>query len=1304
MGFSANVLKFDINNNVEDFTFVLSTKNYTHICKLNNVKRDTVNCIKNLNGADELSFEVYKELSGEIQDNWNKITDLKLVWVKELNEYFEITVSYDDKLDAVKTITCTSLCEAELSQRNLYGTEINTEADIARDDYVITKFYNKDNPKASLLHRVLKDKAQDYTIKYVDKSLWDLQRSFSIDGTSIYDFLTGECAEQFNCLFVFNSVDRSISVYDLYTTCKNCGYRGDYNNVCPECRSDLLNYFGEDTTIIVNKENLTDSVKFETDVDSIKNCFKLTAGDDEMTAIVTQLNQNGTSYLYYISDEQKEDMSDELVLKIELYDKLYASYTEEYKQLVQDSYDIADDILYYESGMMPGDSSDKDESDNAGNDKNNTESIAEQEAAKLTVANLSPIGVSTLSKSTTTSLVDNAVKSYARVFVKTQYVKLEISESTFTYKGTDSSGYNYGQWVGKFKVTNYSDSEDIAYSDKLTITVHDNYEDFLKQKVAKDIDLNSDDEDGSIFDVLSIDNLDKFKDALKLYCLSRLNSFKDAIQTALDTLQNCDQATAGADFYDDIYVPYYNKLVACDNEIIIRETTINELQARQEQINSRIRAIQEILNFENYLGEELYTEFCSYRREQEYSNSNYISDGLSNAEKIAKAKEFIETAKKELIKSATRQHSISTTLYNLLLMPEFKAIVNKFALGNFIRVQVDKDIYRLRLIHYELNFSEIQTLNVEFSDMIKVNDDVSDVQSILSSAKSMAGNFSYISKQAEKGNDANNTIIDFVKEGLNSANIAITNNVNEEVSLTKQGLIAKTWDDIEGDYSPKQAKFTHNLLCFTRDNWKNVSLALGEHDYYKYVNDGLVRCTDYGLTADFVTAGYVNGSQIIGGDIYSQNYSSTTGTHINLNDGTFSFAGGNLTYDGKNLALIGKINAKAGGTIGGWTIGDKSLYNNTTSMTSKTVGAYIGTDGIRQYASDTAYVNIQDGIITAKGANISGTITTNNITATGGTVGGWNISSTAIYSGTAVTSNASGAVGISSSDFTRTINGTSRTGLRFAIGSDFGVTKTGGLYASNVDISGKITATSGSFTGSITTNNITATGGTIGGWKIGTSALYNGTNSMTSTTAGTYIGTSGIRQYASSAAYVNIKSGVITAKGANISGTITTNNITATGGSISNFNIDNNGIHTSSSGSGCGMINSSSIADGNGKIAFFAGADTSNIGSAPFRVYHNGKVVCNNLSVTGGSFSIGSTFAVNSSGTTKISAGNVGNWDINTSDGSLKGRSVEGKRRLGLYPNGYSVGGHTFYLIVWDNGGSQPICGLAMDGWHTSIS
>ena len=157
-----------------------------------------------------------------------------MVYVKELNEYFEITVSLDDSNENIKkTITATSLCESELSQTNINGLEVNTESDIARDDYVITTFYNFDNHDASLLHRVL-SYAPNYTLKHVDSSLINIQRSFSVDGTSVYDFLTGECAEQFQCIFIFDSTDRTISVYDLCTVCLDCGYRDEYNSACPE--------------------------------------------------------------------------------------------------------------------------------------------------------------------------------------------------------------------------------------------------------------------------------------------------------------------------------------------------------------------------------------------------------------------------------------------------------------------------------------------------------------------------------------------------------------------------------------------------------------------------------------------------------------------------------------------------------------------------------------------------------------------------------------------------------------------------------------------------------------------------------------------------------------------------------------------------------------------------------------------------------------------------------------------------------------------------------------------------------------
>lgn len=89
------------------------------------------------------------------------------------------------------------------------------------------------------------------------------------------------------------------------------------------------------------------------------------------------------------------------------------------------------------------------------------------------------------------------------------------------------------------------------------------------------------------------------------------------------------------------------------------------------------------------------------------------------------------------------------------------------------------------------------------------------------------------------------------------------------------------------------------------------------------------------------------------------------------------------------------------------------------------------------------------------------------------------------------------------------------------------------LFAQDITATGSITGAKlyGSY--------IETTSGKIGGFDIGSSALYNGTNSMTSTTAGIYVGTGGIRQYKDANTYVNIQNGKLTCIGADIKGDMT---------------------------------------------------------------------------------------------------------------------------------------------------------------------
>jgi Zn finger protein HypA/HybF involved in hydrogenase expression len=192
--------------------------------------------------------------------------------------------------------------------------------------------YNKDKPNESLLNRIM-EKADHYSIEYVSPTIANIQRTFTFDDMSLYDAFN-KIAEEINCLFVFNSgtksdgkIARGISVYDLESNCLDCGHRGEFTQKCPKCNSENIDEgYGEDTTIFVTADEIAKNIKLSTDTGAVKNCFKLQAGDDLLTATIRNCNPNGTDYIWYLSNAVKEDMSEELKTKIAEYDVAYENY------------------------------------------------------------------------------------------------------------------------------------------------------------------------------------------------------------------------------------------------------------------------------------------------------------------------------------------------------------------------------------------------------------------------------------------------------------------------------------------------------------------------------------------------------------------------------------------------------------------------------------------------------------------------------------------------------------------------------------------------------------------------------------------------------------------------------------------------------------------------------------------------------------------------------------------------------------------------------------------------------------------
>ena len=196
-----------------------------------------------------------------------------------------------------------------------------------------------------------------------------------------------------------------------------------------------------------------------------------------------------------------------------------------------------------------------------------------------------------------------------------------------------------------------------------------------------------------------------------------------------------------------------------------------------------------------------------------------------------------------------------------------------------------------------------------------------------------------------------------------------------------------------------------------------------------------------------------------------------------LKCGTYDCFGYGLYAD--NVYLNGIIISNSG-QLGGFKIGtndlsngtwgtDKSVLMSTGTTENKAVGGSSAISGWC-FTAGSKFGVTTSGDLYASNANISGIVTSEN-----GKIGGFTISQ---YN----------------------IKGTN-VGLGCASGHDYAFwagNSTGSSAPFRVDHDGTLTATNASITGTITSDNITATGGTIGGWVI-TSDDIQGSNTYDGT-------------------------------------------------------------------------------------------------------------------------------------------------------------------------------------------------------------
>lgn len=301
----------DFMHNLETPNLFIAKKNKEIVCAL--PVCEALSFTFNLNAYQTVSFSVNQYVNGEEYTPYPNIKEGRYLFVQSIGWYEMHVTESNDGSGWVKEVNATSI-EIELSRKRLVNFEINTDAAITDDDYQIVKFYNAGNPDASLLNKVLKVD-NNWTVGHVDSALCDKQRTFDISDSDVYSVLTSDIAEAFECLFIFDTFDRTVNAY-------------------------VLDDYGTNTNIHVSNDNFAQSINKTVDENSIVTCLRINGGDG---VYVNEVNPNGTNKIYNFQ-YYVEDMSPALQTKLATYNQTYQSYTNQYETLMLNMSSCMEDI------------------------------------------------------------------------------------------------------------------------------------------------------------------------------------------------------------------------------------------------------------------------------------------------------------------------------------------------------------------------------------------------------------------------------------------------------------------------------------------------------------------------------------------------------------------------------------------------------------------------------------------------------------------------------------------------------------------------------------------------------------------------------------------------------------------------------------------------------------------------------------------------------------------------------------------------------------------------------------------------
>lgn len=734
------------------------------------------------NDVSEFTFDVPAVgENGVATPNYDRITGNKLIEVGSFGDFLLIAADETGNgIEKRKSCKAYSL-EYDFNFKKIY---------IPDGTYC---FWNPASSSDTILSIVL-EKMPDWSVGTVDAALIGRYRTFDTVESNAYEFMMNTLQTTYNCLFVFDTINKKINVIDVDKDVSTLPVYMSYDNIVKE----------------VETADLSDEV-----VTALAGY-----GADDLS--IRTVNPNGTDYIYNLDyfidrDELPEDLAAKWQLykqNIEYYQPLFmnlyidlraktALYLAEQTKLIE----LQNDYTAHQKALTGTEANTatykqlKSEMDELETKKIPAQKIAATDAYENYEASMEAIqnvklicalsSVFTAEDLARLNIYFREDSITEQSFVQANYRSVGTDDETFTLEG-DATLSIKGNG-SDIKVLNMAtvDKDELESKGVDTASIKaivDSYNESTKKDLyeAKGGVLTLSDDDGNILS----------GDIETLYLQINKSNLLDGL----------------TDDSSEMLKAKYYIATAVLHKVTYKEVTYESVNVT---ISGQVTALPTLAD--DKLNLSLAT------------TNVYITASLTEYQKFAVCQELYDYTAECLAKLAEPSYEYKISAANYLLAPIFKQFKDNTELGKAVILDMgsDKKLYPL-LIEMQFDYDDPTSLTLTISGKFRSSSSqsaLSDIlgQSITTSHSVDLNKYSYTSYETS---GASSEVADLIKGAFDVSKRSIVNSANQSVEWNAAGLYLRKADG-SGGVAPEQVALINNMIAFTDDNWDTVRTAIG---------------------------------------------------------------------------------------------------------------------------------------------------------------------------------------------------------------------------------------------------------------------------------------------------------------------------------------------------------------------------------------------------------------------------------------------------------------------------------------------